>query len=74
MQTDYYPIILNPSKQRRITMTLFQCIKKTGKVVANSFVSVLGSDGGTFLIEDQSTRKACNVPKTVFNQNFARIC
>ena len=55
-------------------MTLFQCIKKTGKVAKDAFVSVLGSDGGTFLIENQHNRKACNIPKTVFNTNFARIC
>lgn len=55
-------------------MTLFQCIKKTGKVAINSFVSVLGSDGGTFLVENQSNRRACNIPKKEFTNNFARIC
>lgn len=55
-------------------MTLFQCVKATGKVAKDAIVSVLGSDGGTFLIENQQNHRSCNIPKKVFSQNFARIC
>jgi hypothetical protein len=55
-------------------MVLFQCVKKTGKVVKDTFVSVLGSDGGTYLIETQNNRKVCNIPKKEFSSNFMRIC
>ena len=55
-------------------MVLFQCVKKTGKVVKDTFVSVLGSDGGTYLIEVQNNKKVENVPKKEFANNFMRIC
>lgn len=55
-------------------MVLFQCIKKTEKIIKDTFVYVLGVDGGTYLVEIQNNKKVENVPKDKFASNFMRIC
>lgn len=53
-------------------MTLFISKKQVGKIRGSDFVTVLGSDGGTFLVED-SRHKIHNVSKRVFEKYFDRI-
>lgn len=53
-------------------MTLFISKKQVGKIRDHDFVTVLGSDGGTFLVED-SRHKVHSIPKRVFEKDFDRI-
>lgn len=54
-------------------MVTFITKKKLGKSTENSFINVLGSDGGTYLIEDCCSHKISNVSKKEFDRSTIRM-